>query len=63
MILRFHSREEMTKQRMVPVKGLYGEIRAFDEEMDADFIRMRMTATWKAQETMERGVSETDSRS
>jgi hypothetical protein len=30
----------------------------FDEEGDAEFVKMRMVAIWEAQETMERGVEE-----
>jgi hypothetical protein len=33
-------------------------VRIFDEEEDADIVKMRMVAIWKAQETMERGVNE-----
>jgi hypothetical protein len=39
-------------------KGIHGQIRKFDEEGGADFIRMRMIETWQAEETMQRGASE-----
>jgi hypothetical protein len=35
-----------------------GEVRAFNEAVYEDFIRIRMIATWQAEETMERAVSE-----
>jgi hypothetical protein len=35
-----------------------GPVRAFHDEQDADFLRMRMIAIWEAEETMQRGVSE-----
>jgi hypothetical protein len=38
-------------------KGIVGEFRKFDEDMDADFTWMRMIATCKAQETMERRIN------
>jgi hypothetical protein len=48
---------------MMRQKGIYVRIRAFDEELDENVIPMRMIATWQAQETMERGVSERDNSS
>jgi hypothetical protein len=44
-------------------KEIQRKFRNFDEEQDADFIRMRMLAIWEAQETMKRGVIERDNRS
>jgi hypothetical protein len=46
----------MNQSILVRTKGTYEEIRGFKEELDADFIRMRMIATWGAQETMERSA-------
>jgi hypothetical protein len=40
--------------------GIHGEIRKFDEEGDADFIRVSMVAAWQPEETMQRAVSERD---
>jgi hypothetical protein len=44
-------------------KRIQGNYRKFEEDQDADFVRMRMVAMWEAQETMERGVSERDNPS
>jgi hypothetical protein len=38
-------------------KGIQFFVRTFDEERDADCVKMRMLAIWEAQEVMERGVS------
>jgi hypothetical protein len=53
----------MAQLKRMMTKGIYGEIRGFDEGLDERFIRMRMIATWQAQETMECWVNERDSRS
>jgi hypothetical protein len=41
-------------------KRIQGTYRKFEEDQDADFVRMRMVVIWEAQETMERGVAERD---
>jgi hypothetical protein len=41
-------------------KDIRGEYGPFDDERDADFVKLRMIAIRQAQETMERVVSERD---
>jgi hypothetical protein len=37
--------------------------RKVDDEVDAEYVRIRSIAIWEPQETMERGASERDNRS
>jgi hypothetical protein len=46
------------KKKMMKSKGIEILAREFNEEGDAEFVKMRMVAIWEAQETMERGVDE-----
>jgi hypothetical protein len=39
-------------------KSIQGFVRKFEDEQDADYIRMRMIAIREAQQTMERGSDE-----
>jgi hypothetical protein len=41
-------------------KNIGGEVRRFDKENDAEFLQLRMTAMWVAEETMHRAVAERD---
>jgi hypothetical protein len=41
-------------------KRIQGQYREFNEEPEADFIKMRMIAVLEAEETVERGLSERD---
>jgi hypothetical protein len=41
-------------------KGIQFDAREFNEEKDADYIRMRMIAIWEGKETMGRGTGRLD---
>jgi hypothetical protein len=47
-----------TMIKMVKSKGITMICGPFDENVDANFMKMRIVAIWEAQETMERGISE-----
>jgi hypothetical protein len=55
------SEEDMMMWKKEDGLGLW--VRQFDEEADAQWIKMGMAAIWEANEEMERGVSERDNLS